>query len=369
MDDFPITIVKSIARIWNKKTKEEIEIAGLSAERDVDGRIWRVKLATGLYLSRKMPCEVTYTCVRCGRIHSLGLAQLLRKLNATQKPGCPTCLALEPQQPKPQQNQEQEQDKDQEDIKIEEKVCITKIDTREFRLKSIQDFEVQFSTPLKSMYYQYHMTGEEYDRVKPWFIGAPRDMEYWPVVKSQTHTLFTSMFYFPNSDKLLPPVNLTLKCHACTANFAVQTLHSMKNWEQPLCKTCRPNSDIMKLQRLQNKNGDAVHFVNSGQKKLIRWCGDSGLLIVNGQENEYDVFDDSRPNEPRQLVGTVPVCTDLNWRRLIAACVTIAEELHIVLTEPVEKVKVKVKVKVEPKPKPPGRSKFAAKRNQDRNQN
>jgi hypothetical protein len=208
------------------------------------------------------------------------MSQIIRHLQK-EKPRCRYCVNLEEEKRLAQSifmsNRETKS-------VVHNTVQITSLSMKE--MKSL--YEKEFAEEMDpDEYYSYHLTEDEFQRLRHGIISLPEEVEYWPVWKCNNQMRYTAMTYNPITDHVDKVYNLKCKCEVCDTIFPIKNLHSLKNKYRLLCKECSFCRLIFKKRSIINLRGEKVVVQSKQEIKFVNWCNDNGIVVVNGPKLKY----------------------------------------------------------------------------------
>lgn len=275
-----------IISIRNKHTGESVPFTNIEISSGVhmySSRKESPKMClyiNGKHASKHTPYLISYECGTCHSHVEVGMSQIIRHLQK-EKPRCRYCVNLEEEKRLNQSifmsNKETNKD-------IITHVNISSLSKKE--LKSV--YEKEFAEEIDhDEYYSYHLTEEEFQRLRHGIISISETVEYWPVWKCNNQMRYTAMTYNPVTDHIDKVYNLKCKCDVCDTIFPIKNLHSLKNKYKLLCKECSFCRFIFKKRSIVNLRGEKVVVQCKQEINFVYWCNENNIIVINGPKLKY----------------------------------------------------------------------------------
>ena len=285
-----------IKEIKNKYTDEHFDINTISivytAKKysSTGEKIWRLKLADE-ELTKRHPYIITYECLTCHKLSSVGITQFFRKLNSREPEYCYLCRNTK------------------EEKRVAHSHLITnlyagnytpknksiKLNFKDLLLQSIEEFNKL--EPIKQKtYYDKHLSIDEFNKIKP-FIDSLcngkikgdqlKSLEFWPVFKCNNQMHFSSVLYDPNNDTIVKAHQPIIKCENCNILKRCKSIEQFKTAIRILCVDCKLCRQVFKIRNTTNIINEQVIYQSKPEFKFITWCNINNILIKNGPYIAY----------------------------------------------------------------------------------
>jgi hypothetical protein len=158
---------------------------------------------------------------------------------------------------------------------------------------SITDWN-QEDDDFKEKYYLYHLTSEDYERIKKHIISINNDKfnninewTYFPTYRIYNQTKYTPMLLHSDNKCVEKPLYLKFKCENCDCEYIHRDLEVVKNKYKLLCKTCSLVNKTFSLRKKILNNGEKIMWQSIPERRFIEWCEDNNIPIKNGPKLKY----------------------------------------------------------------------------------
>lgn len=243
--------------------------------------IWHLDLVkdnSHQHLNKRLKYKITYECNFCKNKNIIGVTQLLRKLNKLSI-RCHNCSVV------------LNNSSSKKSLKLSNKEKI------EESLKQFNELDDDF----KDNYFSYHLTNEEFDRMKKNIISFQNgkimmndNITFIPIIKCNNQMCFTSMMYDIKNDILFKANQPILKCQSCNIEWRAKSLEKHKNKYIIKCKDCSFVSNTFKIRNHTNINKESINYQSKLELKFINFCNNNAILIRNGPKINYTFNNKSR---------------------------------------------------------------------------
>jgi hypothetical protein len=278
-------ILNSIFEIKNKNDNTIIPIIKkeLQFETSIKENIWHVFI-NDIKLKKTSEYIISYKCLNCNHINSVGTTQILRKIRQN-KTGCFNCINI---------NNYNYLKSNQLELPVKKiSTKLEKISNQEFYKNSIIEFET-YPDQYKNSYFLSHLTIEDYNRIKKNIIsycnGKYTDInsyEFWSVYKVNNQMKFSSILYDSKNDIIFKANQPIIKCDNCTKNWRCKSLESFKNDYKLLCQECKLCNRIFKIRPIKNINNSIITYQSKLELKFVNWCNNNNIIVNNGPNIDY----------------------------------------------------------------------------------
>lgn len=277
------------------ETKNNIDISNLKLEYSSSkysakkNKIWHISI-NNKYLTRSNTYTINYKCINCQVISSISIIQLLRRIQSNKN--CYLCRNKDI-------NKRNNQSKLMLGNKYAEGIQVLPIIKEplpsliEQKIESLKIFEDN-DDEFKKNYFSFHLTNEEYNKIKPSLISFNNDKnkeinkyEYWPIFKINNQMKFTSMLYNNETNEIFNTSQPILKCKNCNKNWRAKLLEKFKKSFKILCKDCSLVNNIFKIRKFKNYNNELILYQSKLELKFIEWCNQNKIIIINGPNIPY----------------------------------------------------------------------------------
>jgi len=273
----------------------EISISSLQLEYSLNkysalkNEIWHILLNNN-NLTKKDKYVITYKCVTCESIHSIGTTQFLRKINKCSM-NCYLCRNTNLEKRNlhsifMKNNYKQKVA----DNKNEKNDINNTIYIKENSITLFNECDDNF----KENYFKYHLTDLYYIRLSKNIISYHNNnlndiinYEYCPIIKTNNQMNFTSMIYDKKNDTLFKAHQPILKCDNCLLTWRASSLEKYKNNIKILCKDCGLVNNTFKLRIYHNCNNNQILYQSKLELKFIKWCNENKIIVYNGPKISY----------------------------------------------------------------------------------
>jgi len=298
-------IINNITKITdNHGNKIQLANSGIQIEFN-DNKYSAKKLAVwNIYLNGKRIKKsdnyiFEYTCVSCHSRQLLSPIALIRKVNKCATT-CIECMRhpVLGQTPK----------------------TLSYVEKRDAAIKEFNALDDDY----KSVYFQNHLTPEEYLRISSNIVGFQNgkitdfeNIEYWPIYNSTTQLSFTHIMYNTQTQTVFKPHQPIMECTNCNKHWRAKTLEKFKNCHKIYCPQCS-NTRNTELRYLttRNINNSQIVYSTMHQKKFAEWCNNNGILVNNGPIINYEFAGQVKTYRIGFLVGNILIDTKDNiWER------------------------------------------------------
>jgi hypothetical protein len=282
-------IIEKIIDIIDRSTNESIKIDEKKIDYFVDKfsakktPIYKIKI-NDFYLNKKNNYNIAYECVTCNSKNIVCSTQFIRKVNKCSYV-CYSC----------KENDENKKQKRLETIlnnnsNVAKSITDMTFDEKYNHYK--MTFNDEFNDEEKKKYFNYHLTIDEYDRIKKNIIKIGQHQysndkfKYYDIYKSNNQMLYTSVFIL--EDKyLIKNQQLELKCDNCENNWICKNLHSIKNCIKIFCKLCKCSNKIFIRRKHKNCENKIIIYQSKFEKKFIDYCNKMSIVLYNGPTISY----------------------------------------------------------------------------------
>jgi hypothetical protein len=274
-----------------------IEISSLDLEYSLNkysakkNNIWHI-IFNNKHLSKKDKFIITYKCITCSSIHSIGTTQFIRKINKCSI-NCYFC-----------RNKNEEKRNYHSDFmknNFKEKIAENKLIKENINIKdpiNIRDISInlfnEYDNDFKENYFKFHLTDLDYQRISKNIISFHNtnlsdvnNYEYWSIIKINNQMNFTSMVYDKINNILFKAHQPILKCDNCSLHWRAKSLEKFKNSIKILCKDCSLVNNTFKLRVYHNCNNEQILYESKLELKFIKWCNDNKIIVYNGPKIPY----------------------------------------------------------------------------------
>jgi hypothetical protein len=236
-------------------------------------------------ITKRLKYKINYNCITCDSKHLIGTTQILRKINKLSI-YCNFCKNDIDEKKNKQiislhqtlNNKNNEKIKLSNIEKIKESKCI------------FDDMDDDF----KENYFNYNLTLEEFDRMKPNIIAFQngkikmnKNIEYIPVFKCNNQICFTSMLYDKENDIIFKTNQPILCCNTCNTNWRAKSLERHKNNHIIRCKECSFVCNSFKIRKYHNINKEVITYQSKLELKFINYCNNNNIVVNNGPKVNY----------------------------------------------------------------------------------
>ena len=301
-DSFTHPLCERILEIRNKYTQEIIPYNQITfhkqnhmySSKKIEP-IWCLQM-DGEHVSKHKPYIVKYKCSTCESIVNVGITQFLRKIQKENGCRCKYCVNKDEEKRTIHSNLL----KDQPCTRYWHKEELPKDEslTNLERIHMYQGmFDETFDSDEKNAYFSYHLTTEEYARLKPHIVSfyhgqmtqeKLQELEYVPIWKCSNQMKYTCVFYNPHTDTIVKPSQIQCKCETCDCIFHIKNLHRLKNKYKVLCNDCSLCRNTFKKRPMLNIQGEKVIVQSQLETKFVAWCNNNDILVTNGPKLEYE---------------------------------------------------------------------------------
>lgn len=287
-----------INRVFNIDTETDVDIQQVSivftthqysAKKDP---IWRI-VVEQTPLSKHSPYRITYTCGTCQAENTVGMTQIIRKLNGKGR-HCSHCVNLDIE--KRNIHSELMKNKCALGNNDTEQSIIKYLPTpRDLILSSIQEFE-RLSEKEQNTYFKTHLTMEDFQNIQPYIKGLRNNhisgesfsrLEFIPVFKVNNQMKFSSTFFDSSSGTFIKADQPIFICQECETEWRGKGLEIHKNKIKVLCPGCKLCRKTFKIRHIKNLFGQKVSYQSKQELKFVLWCADNNLEVLNGPNLPY----------------------------------------------------------------------------------
>ncbi len=166
--------------------------------------------------------------------------------------------------------------------------------------ESQNEFE-KYPDQYKNSYLLSHLTGEDYDRIKPNIIsfgnGSYLDIDnydFWSIYKVNNQMRFSSVMYDKKNDCIFKANQPILTCDNCHRDWRSKSIEQFKNCYKILCQECKLCNRTFKIRPVKNINNDILVYQSKLELKFIQWCATNNFVVSNGPYIEYFFNEKSR---------------------------------------------------------------------------
>lgn len=286
-----------IVRIWNHKTGTDVNLDHVSIE-DIAHKYSNTKqpikkfVIHGTSVSKNNDYRAEYICNHCDRVNIVALNNLIRRIrnNVTQ---CNMCKNADETK---RNHQSEWMHKNR--FSLGEKISQPEPATRRIS-DTIQDNNTEFESiprEIQLQYYKKYLTKQEFDQVRHKIVSIQhdkfkaddiKDWEYCPTVRLGTNRFFPYL-YDPKRDVIEKITYIKWVCDQCRDCFVNRDLYVQKNRIRILCRDCSFCNRIFKLKSYLNCNKKPVLYQSRQERKLIEFCNQNNLEILNGHTIPYN---------------------------------------------------------------------------------
>jgi hypothetical protein len=289
-------LTASIKEIKNKLTDEQIDINTLSivytAKKysSTGEKIWRLKLANE-ELTKRHPYIITYDCLTCHKLSSVGLTQFFRKINSIEPEYCYLCRNTK------------------EEKRVTHSLLMTNLYSgnytpkeksikktfKDLLLQSIEEFNKL--EPIKQKTYnEKHLSIDEFNKIQPYIDSLCngkikgsqlKSLEFWPIFKCNNQMHFSSVFYDPNNDTIIKGNQPIIKCENCNILKRCKSIEQFKTAVRILCIECKLCRKIFKIRNIHNIINEQVIYQSKPEFRFVTWCNNNNILVKNGPYIAY----------------------------------------------------------------------------------
>lgn len=290
-----------ILNIKNKYTKEPVSYDKITfhkmnhiyaSKKEVP--IWCLQI-DGEHISKHKPYLIKYKCNTCNSIVEIGITQFLRKIQHEEESRCKYCVNKDDSK----RFAHSELLKNKPCTRYWDKESSEKIScTNQDKIRIYQEeFNSIFDSDEQQAYFSYHLTPEEYIRIRPhifsFYNGQMKqdkliELQYIPIWKCSNQMKFTCVFYNSNTDTIEKPSQIQCKCETCDNIFLIKNLHRLKNKYKVLCNECSLCRNTFKKRSMLNIEGNKVIVQSQMEIKFVTWCNQNNILVINGPRLEYE---------------------------------------------------------------------------------
>lgn len=280
-------ILESIIELKNKKTNDIIPIIKkelkfeCSKYSSIKTDIWHVFINDSK-LMKTSEYTISYKCLSCEKINSVGTTQFLRKIRQC-KAQCYQCNIIKLNSLPHSFN---ENKKELESIKKSKSL-------KEYYEKSKIEFE-SYPDKYKNSYQLSHLDMDDYNRLKPKIMslgnGKYNNMdnyEFWPIYKVGNQMKFSSIMYDKIDDIIFKAHQPIIKCDNCEKQWRCKSLESLKKHHKLFCPDCKVCNETFKLRPAKNINNKIIMYQSKLELKFINWCNSNNIIVNNGPVVDY----------------------------------------------------------------------------------
>ena len=259
-------ILESIIELKNKKTNDIIPIIKKELKFE-NGGIWHVFINDSK-LMKTSEYTISYKCLSCEKINSVGTTQFLRKIRQC-KAQCYQCNI----------------------IKLNSLPSSKSL--KEYYEESKIEFE-SYPDQYINSYQLSHLDMDDYNRLKPKIMslgnGKYNNMdnyEFWPIYKVGNQMKFSSIMYDKIDDIIFKAHQPIVKCDNCEKQWRCKSLESLKKHYKLLCPDCKVCNKTFKLRPVKNINNKIIMYQSKLELKFINWCNSNNIIVNNGPVVDY----------------------------------------------------------------------------------
>lgn len=288
-------IISLIDRKTGIKYTEGIRLSKEKANGSLEP-IWRIFLSSesqnqnqDRMLTKCSKFNVEYECQTCNRHNTITLPLFYRRLNHATK-GCHTCSNQDIVKRETHSEWMKQLDKGQFKRDL---VIAPKRSAREVIAFSEMSYDAMDSD-FKDAYEAKYVLDEDYKRLRPHIVSFQHDkfplindIEYIPQVIVNNQFKFYPGLYHKPTDTLQKCCYIQFKCQVCESQFVSKTIEVHKNHHKILCQKCSFTNKIFKIRSAKNCKNATVTFQSKFELKLLNYCNDHDIELVNGPHVEY----------------------------------------------------------------------------------